>query len=337
MEFLTQYGMFLAKLITFVVIFFGIIAAIFKGKKGKKVGHIEVSNVTEQINEMYGDVRCEVFDENELKEYEKTEKSLAKSKKSLSVKKNKIFVINFYGDVYASEVKSLRESITAIINFASQNDEVVVKIESGGGAVHSYGLASSQLQRIKNKGIPLTACVDGVAASGGYMMACVADKIVAAPFAILGSIGVVAEVPNFNKLLKKNDIDYEMFTAGEYKRTVTMLGEITENGRAKFVEELEDTHVLFKDFVLSQRPHVDINNIATGETWYGVQAKDKNLVDQIQTSDEYLIDKIGSHEIFEVKYVIKKKFSERFNKSMEAVFSSVGIKLLTFIQNHRYW
>lgn len=337
MEFLTQYGIFLAKLITFVVIFFGIIAAIFKGKKGKKVGHIEVSNVTEQINEMYGDVRCEIFDENELKEYEKTEKSLAKSKKSLSVKKNKIFVINFYGDVYASEVKSLRESITAIINFASQNDEVVVKIESGGGAVHSYGLASSQLQRIKNKGIPLTVCVDGVAASGGYMMACVADKIVAAPFAILGSIGVVAEVPNFNKLLKKNDIDYEMFTAGEYKRTVTMLGEITENGRAKFVEELEDTHVLFKDFVLSQRPHVDINNIATGETWYGVQAKDKNLVDQIQTSDEYLIDKIGSHEIFEVKYVIKKKFSERFNKSMEAVVSSVGIKLLTFIQNHRYW
>lgn len=337
MELLTQYGMFIAKLITLAVIFCGIIACIFKGDNGHKIGHIEVTNVTEQIHEMYDDVRCEIYNENELKEYKKAEKALAKAENGLLHKKNKIFLIDFHGDVYASEVKSLRASITAIIKFASQDDEVVVKIDSSGGAVHSYGLASSQLARIKDKGIPLTVCVDGIAASGGYMMACVADKIVAAPFAILGSIGVVSSLPNFNKLLKKNDIDYEIFTAGEYKRTVTMFGEITEKGRDKFKEDLEDTFILFKDFVLKQRPNVDIQNVATGETWYGLQAKDKNLIDEIKTSDEYLLDKIGSNEIFEVKYVVKKKLIDRFNKSIEAVVSNLAVKLLTFIQNKRYW
>ena len=109
----------------------------------------------------------------------------------------------------------------------------------------AYGLAASQMQRIRDKKLKLTVCVDKVAASGGYMMAVVADKIIAAPFAVLGSIGVLAQVPNFHRLLKKHDVDFEMLTAGKYKRTLTMFGENTDKGREKFQEDIEDTHVLF--------------------------------------------------------------------------------------------
>jgi serine protease SohB len=219
--------------------------------------------------------------------------------------------LDFHGDIKASANDGLRETISAVLTLATPKDEVVVKVESGGGMVHSYGLASSQLARITHKEIPLTVCVDKVAASGGYMMACVANKIVAAPFAILGSIGVVAQLPNFHRLLKKNDIDYEMFTAGEFKRTVTMFGENTEKGREKFVEDLEDTHVLFKDFVSEHRPQVDIGAVATGEVWFGRRAKAVNLIDVLQTSDEYLLDQVETADIFEIEYAVKKSLPEK--------------------------
>ena len=130
----------------------------------------------------------------------------------------------------------------------------MVRLESGGGLVHGYGLAAAQLVRLKDAGLTLTVCVDKVAASGGYMMACVADKVVAAPFAVIGSIGVVSQLPNFHKWLKNHDVDYEMFTAGDYKRTVTVFGENDAEDRAKYQEELEQTHALFKHFVNTYRP-----------------------------------------------------------------------------------
>ena len=249
------------------------------------------------------------------KDADKVSKDDSSNEKSESEEKpdhkKRVFVLDFYGDINASECDLMREEITAVLSQATDKDEVVVKVESGGGMVHSYGLAASQLARITQKNIPLTVCVDKVAASGGYMMACVANKIVAAPFAILGSIGVVASLPNFHKLLKKNDIDYEMFTAGEYKRTVTMFGENTEKGRAKFVEDLEDTHVLFKEFVSENRPQVDIEKVATGEIWFGRRAKDVNLIDEIITSDEYLLSQIETADIFQVEYVYKKSIQEK--------------------------
>ena len=193
----------------------------------------------------------------------------------------------------------------------------MIRLESAGGMVHSYGLASSQLDRIVKKGIPLTVCVDKVAASGGYMMACVADKIIAAPFSILGSIGVVAQMPNFHRLLKKHDVDYEMLTAGEYKRTLTMFGENTEKGREKFIEDLEQTHDLFKDFVQQHRTEVDINNIATGEVWLGTKALEMKLVDDLKTSDEYLVEKMADADIYEVSYVHKKSLQEKVGLAAE--------------------
>jgi serine protease SohB len=341
LEFLTEYGLFLAKAVTFVVAVFVIVSLVvslgMRHKKHEK-GQIEVTKLNEKFEHMRDALRDAMFDEEAYKEFEKSEKKRLKEEKAQKKKaakaaakqkaetvadgdkpaeennpehKKRIFVLDFYGDIKASECDNLREEITTVLSLAKPTDEIVVKVESGGGMVHSYGLASSQLARITKKQIPLTVCVDKVAASGGYMMACVADKIVAAPFAILGSIGVVAQLPNFHKLLKKNNIDYEMFTAGEYKRTVTMFGENTEKGRAKFVEELEDTHVLFKEFVSENRPQVDIAKVATGEVWFGRRAKDVNLIDELQTSDEYLFSQVETADIYQVEFSYKKSLPEK--------------------------
>ena len=339
MEFLYEYGLFLAKAVTFVVAVFAVvslIASLAMRNKKQDRGQFEVTRVNEKYEHTRDMLRDAMLDEEGLKIQQKLEKKKQKAEKAEKKKaaklaekkvdaaennnepvddnaqpKKRVFVLDFYGDIKASECDLLREEITAVLSQATEKDEVVVKVESGGGMVHSYGLAASQLARITQKNIPLTVCVDKVAASGGYMMACVANKIVAAPFAILGSIGVVASLPNFHKLLKKNDIDYEMFTAGEYKRTVTMFGENTEKGRAKFVEDLEDTHVLFKEFVSEHRPQISIEKIATGEVWFGRRAKEVNLIDEIKTSDEYLLSQIDTADIFQVEYVFKKSIPEK--------------------------
>jgi serine protease SohB len=347
LEFLSDYGLFLAKTITFVVavlVVVSLIASLGGRNKKSDKGHIEVTKLNDELDHVRDFLKESLLSEDEFKQEEKAEKKRLKDEKAAKKKqlkmnaaasesaatpqeKKRIFVLDFYGDIKASENDCLREEITAVLSLARPIDEVVVKVESGGGMVHSYGLAASQLARITNRGIPLTICVDKVAASGGYMMACVADKIVAAPFAILGSIGVVAQLPNFHKLLKKNDIDYEMFTAGEYKRTVTMLGENTEKGRAKFVEDLEDTHVLFKEFVSEHRPQVDIAQVATGEVWFGRRAKEVNLIDEIQTSDEYLIKQADSADIFEIEYAHKKTLQEKLGFAAQ---QSVDRLLLTW-------
>ncbi len=220
-------------------------------------------------------------------------------------KEKTLYVISFDGDVHAEEVKNLREEVSALIQIAEPDDEVLVRITSPGGAVNSYGLAASQLVRIRDKGLNLTVAVDEVAASGGYLMACVANRIIAAPFAIVGSIGVVAELPNFHKVLEKYNIDYEQFTAGEYKRTVTMFGENTDDAKKKFTEELNEVHVIFKDFVKQYRPDIDIEKIATGEYWLAVKAIEFGLVDELQTSDAYIQTAIADKNVYSIKYVEK--------------------------------
>ena len=234
----------------------------------------------------------------------------------------------------AHEVEHLREEITAILCVANKEDEVLVRLESGGGVVHGYGLAASQLQRIKEKGLRLTIAVDKVAASGGYMMACVADKLLASQFAYIGSIGVLAQLPNFNKLLKKNDIEFEQHTAGEFKRTLTIFGENNDEGRAKFKEEIEEIHVLFKDFVHSQRPDMDIDKVATGEYWPGVKAKALGLIDDITTSDDYILSHYPEREIFSVKYSVKKNVAEKLGMSAANVVERVFMKSMN---KARHW
>ena len=248
------------------------------------------------------------------KAQKKERKAQAKSEKnSPEEPKKRVFVLNFNGDIRASEVALLREEVTAILLGVRKGDEVLVRLESAGGMVHAYGLAASQIMRLRDAGVDVTVSVDKVAASGGYLMACVANRILAAPFAVIGSIGVVAEIPNFNRLLKKHDIDYEQISAGEYKRTISMLGKTTDRAREKVKEEVEQTHTLFKDFVKARRPIVDLDAVATGEHWLGTQAHQLKLVDDIRTSDDYLMSLRDTADIFEVEYTIKKKVLDRLS------------------------
>lgn len=268
-------------------------------------------------------------DKNAVKQFQKALAKKAKQKlkdKGKSKKKEKrIFVLDFDGDIKASAVKHLREEISTIISTANKDDEVVVRLESGGGMVHGYGLAAAQLVRLKEAGLTLTICVDKIAASGGYMMACVADKILAAPFAVVGSIGVVSQMPNFNKWLKKHDIDYEMFTAGEYKRTVTMFGENDDEDRAKYTEELEQTHELFKHFVTTYRPELDLAKVANGDHWYGEDALKLNLVDELSTSDAYLLQQMEKYQAYALLSRQKPTFAEKLGLANAAHSAVSGV------------
>jgi serine protease SohB len=329
-EFFANYGMFLLKTLTLVVAL-GLAVAIVMSASGKghtsEVGSIEVKSLNDRYTNMRETLEDAVLDEASLKklakdEKQKLKKEQAEQKKSLKAEdkvetKKRLFVINFDGDIRAQAVDTMREEISAILTIATETDEVVLKLESGGGVVHGYGLAASQLCRIKDKSIPLTICVDKVAASGGYMMACIGSKIIAAPFAMLGSIGVVAQVPNFHKILKKNDVDYELFTAGEYKRTVTMFGENTDKAREKFSLELEETHELFKAFVAQHRPSINVPKVATGEVWFGQQAVDLDLIDELGTSDQYLMEASAAADVYSVTYKTKKTLQEKLGIGVE--------------------
>ena len=336
MDFLYEYGLFIAKAITIVAAILlalgGIISLVSKQKQGK--GHLEISSLSDKLESITEFARSELLSDFELKQFHKEQKKTLKAKKK--AQKNidtdapdngQLFVIDFTGSMDAHEVDYLREEVTAILCVAKPKDEVLVRLESGGGVVHGYGLAASQLQRIKDKGIKLTISVDKVAASGGYMMACVADHVLAAKFAIIGSIGVIAQLPNFNKLLKKSNIEFEQHTAGEFKRTLTMFGENSEQGREKFKAELEDVHHMFKDFVQTQRPKLDITQVATGEYWYGIKAKELGLVDDIQTSDDYILTANESKKIFTVKYSMKKSLPERLGLAASISVESLLMKI----------
>lgn len=338
MEFLYEYGMFFAKAITVVLAIIAVVivvlASAVKQKGGK--GELRLTNISEELKELQHDLKEELYSKQQFKAYEKQLKADDKAKeKALKEQKEltidpRVFVIDFKGSIDANEVSSLREEISAIIAIAEPGDEAIVNVESGGGMVHAYGLASSQLDRLRQANINLTICVDKVAASGGYMMACVANKVYAAPFAIVGSIGVVAQVPNFNKLLKKHDIDYEQHTAGDFKRTLTVFGENTDEGREKFQEELEETHELFKGFIAQYRPDLDLAKVATGEHWYGQQAIELGLIDAISTSDDVIMNLAKERTVIKVSYQLKKKFADKFahaaSLSVNSIFNKMAEK-----------
>ena len=350
MQALIEYGLFLAKAVTIVVAIIFVIAAILSLRQRRHTppeGEIEVTDLGDRFKRFEEDLRDAVMDDDELKAWHKAEQRRDKEERKERHKRHKrgeddeapkrIFVLDFDGDVQASAVDNLREEISAVLTLATADDQVLVRLDSSGGMVHSYGLAASQLLRIRNAGLPLTVAVDGVAASGGYMMACVASTIIAAPFAIIGSIGVMAQMPNFHRLLKKHDIDVELHTAGEFKRTLTVFGENTEKGRRKFLDELEETHVLFKQFVVGNRPQVDIDNIATGEIWYGLQALEKQLIDAVQTSDEFLMAQRDERDLFLVRYVEKRPWQEKLGLVAEMSIDRVLLRWWQRFSSRRFW
>ncbi len=326
MEHLVEYTVFLAKALTvlaFVIIPILLIGAMSFRQRAHQKEHLEVNHLNQRYEAMSNTIKSVELPKKKFKDEQKRQKKEQKKKDketaSEQPERRRIYTMGFEGDIQASELDKLREEITAILSTGDKPDEVVVKVESPGGAVHAYGLAASQLARIKEKGIALTVVIDKVAASGGYLMACVADKIVAAPFAVVGSVGVIAQIPNFHRALKKHNVDYHEFTAGEYKRTVGMFTEPTEKGKAKLKEDIEDIHELFKDFVKSYRPQIDLDLVATGEHWHGTRALDLNLVDELRTSDDYLLDASRDADIYEIKFVRKQNIADRLKPSIEAI------------------
>ena len=339
MEFLAEYASFLAKTVTLVVAILVVLVtlAALRGRGRKTAGQLQVSKMNEFYKGLRDKLEQSLLSKDQLKSLRKQQAKADKKLKKQPQEKPRVFVLDFEGDIKASATESLRHEITALLTLATPADEVVLRLESGGGMVHSYGLASSQLARIRQAGIPLTICIDKVAASGGYMMACIGQKIISSPFAILGSIGVVAQLPNVNRLLKKHDIDYEVLTAGEYKRTLTVFGENTEKGREKFQQDLDITHQLFKNFVAQYRPQLEIDQIATGEVWLGVAAVDKLLVDELKTSDEYLSERAKQAQLFHLHYVQRKSLQERVGLAASHSAERVADSLWSRLTQQRFW
>jgi serine protease SohB len=339
-EFIFDYASFLAKTVTIVIAIIVVLVVIasMRGRGRRSAGgQLHVTKLNDFYKNLRDRLEGSLLDKARLKALRKAQaKDLKKDKKSTEAKQ-RVYVLDFDGDIKASATENMRNEITALLTLATPKDEVVLRLESGGGMVHSYGLASSQLARIRQAGIPLTICIDKVAASGGYMMACIGNRIISAPFAVLGSIGVVAQLPNVNRLLKKHDIDFEVLTAGEYKRTLTVFGENTEKGREKFQEDLDITHELFKNFVASYRPQLQIDEVATGEVWLGLAAKDKQLVDELKTSDEYLSEKAKTADVFHLHYAERRSLQQRVGLAATASVDRLMTGWWAKLTQQRFW
>ena len=323
LEIFLEYGLFLLKVITVLISLIVLISFVAASKKSNTLEGLEIENLNERYKGLSDSLNKAVMEKDEWKKKQKSEKAIAKKNKKKKTKKPKVYILDFIGDIKASAVPSLREEVTAILDIAKRNDQIVLRLDNHGGVVHEHGLAASQLARIRQKKIHLTVVVDKVAASGGYLMASVANKIYAAPFAILGSIGVIAQLPNFNRLLDNYGVDFEQITAGQYKRNVTMFGKNTDEDREKLKDQLEEIHELFKSSVNEYRPKLDLERVATGEHWYGSKALELGLIDEIKTSDELLIEMAKKYEIFSVKLKIKKPLKKRLLSNIDSLLEKV--------------
>ena len=323
LEIFLEYGLFLLKVITVLISVIVLISFVAASKKSTAAEGLEIENLNDKYKGLSDSLNKAVMEKDEWKKKQKSEKAIAKKNKKKKTRKPKAYILDFIGDIKASAVPSLREEVTAILDIAKRNDQIVLRLDNHGGVVHEHGLAASQLARIRQKKIHLTVVVDKVAASGGYLMASVANKIYAAPFAILGSIGVIAQLPNFNRLLDNYGVDFEQITAGQYKRNVTMFGKNTDEDREKLKDQLEEIHELFKSSVNEYRPQLDLERVATGEHWYGSKALELGLIDEIKTSDELLIEMAKKYEIFSVKLKIKKPLKKRLLSNIDSLLEKV--------------
>ncbi|MDG2277806.1 MAG: protease SohB [Pseudomonadales bacterium] len=366
MEYVYGYLVFLAQAVTVVVAFLIILSAVaslaMKSQQMDEGGALHVTKLNDRVRELRHTMEANVLPAGLVKKQHKAEAKAENKANKAQVQAMKsalrettseapaiandvengnagheddghaerVFFLHFEGDTRASGVDKLRREINAILTLATKDDEVVISIESPGGMVSNYGLAASQLARFREREIPMTVVVDKVAASGGYLMAVVANRIVAAPFALLGSIGVVAQVPNVNRLLKKNDVDVEVLTAGKHKRTLTLLGENTEEGRQKFLEELEDVHALFQEFVANYRPEMDLEAVATGEAWFGKRALEMKLVDELATSDEIVLKACERSEVYAIAWEEQKKPLDRIMGRVNGVLQQAEDVLARF-------
>lgn len=325
--FLAQYALFLAKIATLVVaiIAAGVSLRLIFRRKSKDAGQIQVTDVNRELEAGGDSIQALRLSNKARKALQKKRKLARKAEKKVATEVPCTYLLDFKGDIRASAFAALREEISAILEVAKAGDAVLLRLESGGGVVSRYGLAAAQLLRLRGAQLPLTVMVDTVAASGGYLMAAVADKIVASPFALIGSIGVVAQLPNFHRWLQARNIDWEQFTAGKFKRTVTLFGENTDEGRAKLREELEEIHVLFRTFVQGRRAQLDMEKVATGEAWLGSKALELGLVDELATSDEIIRSACQHGKVLRVSFQRKLSLPERLRVSAQTAWEDIWL------------
>ncbi len=313
---LLEYALFLVKTLTLVAAVTFVAGALVNlSRRNRETEELKVTSLNSRLRRAADSLRGKLLPKSGRKQLAK--KRRREDKAAREQRRKRVFVIDFHGDMRATATASLREEVSAVLAVAEKGDEVLVRLENAGGLVHDHGLAASQLVRIREREIPLTVAVDKVAASGGYLMACVADRVVAAPFAIVGSIGVLAQIPNIRRLLDDRGVTVEQVKAGRYKRTVSMVGEVTEEDREKLREELEDVHVLFQEMVGRYRPDLDMERVATGEHWYGSRALELGLVDELSTSDDWLARLIDDADAWKVEWRRPRRFMEKLSGAME--------------------
>jgi serine protease SohB len=324
-QFLSAYGLFLAELFTLVALLGILVVLVVANRRGGRHQGLEIEHLNRRFEDsadalkraMAGKTRAKKDAKARQKERKREERERAKEESP----RPRLFVLDFKGDLRATAGASLREEVTAVLSVARSEDQVLLRLENGGGTVHEHGFAASQLVRIRQRGLRLLIAVDKVAASGGYLMACVGDHLMAAPFAIVGSIGVLAQLPNFHRLLEEKGVDFEQITAGRYKRTISMFGKNTEEGREKLQQEIEEVHDLFKRQIREHRPKVDVERVATGEHWYGSRALELELVDEIRTSDDFLLAIAQERDVYQITFRRRRRFAERLFGSAESLLS----------------
>ena len=324
-EFLAAYGLFLAELATFALVLIVIVVLIASSRRRGHAEGLVVEHLNRQFEDSADGLKLAIEGKGRykkaLKARQKERKREEKARGKDGNTKPRLFVLDFKGDLRASAAASLREEVSAVLRVAKPGEQVLVRLENSGGTVHEHGFAASQLTRLKQHGLKLIVAVDKVAASGGYLMACVADRLIAAPFAIVGSIGVLAQLPNFHRLLEEKGVDFEQITAGRYKRTLTMFGENTDEGRAKLKEQVEEIHELFKAQIREHRPQVDVESVATGEHWHGVRALTLKLVDELKTSDDVLLEASTDHDLYHIAYKRRRSWQERILGGAESLLA----------------
>jgi serine protease SohB len=322
--FLSAYGLFLAELLTLVILIIVIVLLIAANRRGGHGSGLHVEHLNRHFEDTADAVKRAMAGKRGKKEAKARSKERKREEKARAKEEStrpRLFVLDFKGDLRASAAASLREEVTAVLAVAGEQDQVLLRLENPGGTVHEHGFAASQLMRFKQRKLKLLVAVDKVAASGGYLMACVADHVLAAPFAIIGSVGVVAQLPNFNRLLEEHGVDFELLTAGRYKRTLSLFGKNTDEGREKLRQELEEVHELFKAQIREYRPQVDVEQIATGEHWYGVRALELKLVDEVRTSDDLLVEAAKERDLYHIAFKRRRSLPERMLAGAESLLS----------------
>ncbi len=244
----------------------------------------------------------------------------------------RLAVLRFQGlrDLNASGDQRLSEAIDEVLVNRDHFEEAVVIIDSPGGTTHGYGHAYALLERLSASGLKVTACIDRIGASGGYLMALPADRILAGPFAIVGSVGVVAGIPNVKRLLEEKGVSYRLFVAGDKKRVVHFADDDGPEVREYMDEKLAGIHTQFLQAVEKHRgDRVKLDEVRSGDHWSAEESVEKGLglVDELQTSAEYLLER--NREVALVMIERRVDITERFAGYLAARLSARVASLFT--------